>query len=311
MKLDKQLIEKINSYSEEKTDKQIWLELGIDRHTVGKYRNRIADTLTRWDKKKLDLLKTYSDKEVQEMLNYIANNTKRQIDQVLWEPGHLRFWLIWDTHIWAKEARMDALNKFYEDAKSEWVECVLHAGDLVDGCGVYWGQQFEQSEVGLEDQVNKVVKDYPNIWVPTYFIWGNHDQSYLKSSGADVSRTINWLREDLVNLGYYDATININWIKIQLQHWGWGSAYSKDYKLQRYIDAIPAGQEPDIFWLGHYHQAIHSLHRWIHGFMPGAFLGPNMLAKRFKFPSTIWWWIIDITKDEEWRKKLTATFLNE
>ena len=112
-------------------------------------------------------------------------------------------------------------------------------------------------------------------------------------------------------MGYYDATININWIKIQLQHWGWGSAYSKDYKLQRYIDAIPAGQEPDIFWLGHYHQAIHSLHRWIHGFMPGAFLGPNMLAKRFKFPSTIWWWIIDITKDEEWRKKLTATFLNE
>jgi hypothetical protein len=45
--------------------------------------------------------------------------------------------------------------------------------------------------------------------------------------------------------------------------------------------------------------------------MPGAFLKPNLLAKRYKFPNIIGGWIIDIEKDEEGKKKLTATFLNE
>lgn len=267
--------------------------------------------LTKQEKKKLTLLEHYTDKDVKEMLNYIANNTKKEIEKTLWEPGHLRFWLIGDTHLWARECDMDALHKYYDEAKKEWVECVLHAGDLVDGCNVYPGQQFEQSDVWYEDQIAKVLQEYPDIWVPTYFIWWNHDQSYLKSMWADICRSIDGLRDDLVNLGYYDATLNINWIKLQLQHWAWWSSYSPDYKLLRYIDTIQAWQEPDVFALWHYHRAIHSLHRWIHWFMPGAFLRPNLLAKRYKFPNIVGGWIIDITKDEEGKKKLTATFLNE
>jgi len=267
--------------------------------------------LSREEKKKLTLLEHYSDKDVKEMLDYIANNTKKEIEKTLWTPWHLRFWLIGDTHVWARECDMDALHRFYDEAKKEGVECVLHAGDLVDGCGVYPGQQFEQSEIWYEDQIAKVLQEYPDIWVPTYFIWWNHDQSYLKSMWADICRSIDWLRDDLVNLWYYDAVLNINWIKLQLQHWAGGSSYSPDYKLLRYIDTIKAWEEPDIFALWHYHRAIHSLHRWIHGFMPGAFLKPNLLAKRYKFPNIIGGWIIDIEKDEEGKKKLTATFLNE
>ena len=245
------------------------------------------------------------------MLDFIANNTKKEIEKTLGTPWRLRFWLIGDTHVWARECDMDALHRFYDEAKKEWVECVLHAGDLVDGCSVYPWQQFEQSDIGYEDQIAKVLQEYPDIWVPTYFIWWNHDQSYLKSMWADICRSIDWLRDDLINLGYYDATLNINWIKLQLQHWAGWSSYSPDYKLLRYIDTIKAWEEPDIFALGHYHRAIHSLHRWIHWFMPWAFLRPNLLAKRYKFPNIIGWWIIDIEKDEEGKKKLTATFLNE
>jgi len=342
-KLNEDMVTKINSYDEDKNNTEIARELWLDRRTVKKYREIKESTqqqasdvlswkeermrvkhkiqelspeeaeqkLSKQDKKKLELLSRYSDKDVKEMLAFIANNTKKEIDKTIWTPWHLRFALIGDTHLWAKECAMDELHKFYEDAKKEWVECVLHAWDLVDGCGVYRWQQFEQSDTGFDDQVNRVVKDYPNIWVPTYFIGWNHDESYLKSTWADITRTIDGLRDDLINLWYYDAILNLNGIKIQLQHGGWGNSYSKDYKLQRYIDSIIAWQEPDIFGLGHYHQAIHSLHRWIHGFMPWAFLKQNLLAKRFRFPNVIGWWIIDITKDEYWKKKLTATFLNE
>lgn len=332
-KLNDEQIKRIQTYHEDFSNNEIARDMGINRKTVAKYRAPVQqeasdvlsgkeeamlfrkeaeklNQLSKQEKNKLSLLEHYSDKDIKEMLDYIAHNKKKEIDEVLWEPWHLRFALIWDTHIGAKECALDELHKFYDEAKSEWVEAFVHCGDLVDGCWVYKGQQFEQSEKGFDEQVDKVVKDYPNVWVPTYFIGGNHDESYLKSSWADITRMIDGLRDDLINLWYYDATLNLNWITIQLQHWGGGNSYSKDYKLQRYIDSIPAWEEPDIFGLGHYHQAIHSLHRWIHGFMPWAFLKKNLLAKRFRFPNVIWWWLIDITKDEHGNKKLTATFLN-
>lgn len=309
MKLDKQLIEKINSYWEETTDKQIWLELGIDRHTVGKYRSRIADTLTRGDKKKLDLLKTYSDKDVQEMLNYIAQNTKKEIDKVLGEPGHLRFWLLSDTHLGAKQSAIDELWEFYDRAKDKWVECFIHCWDLVDWANVYSGQQFEQSSVWFEDQVNLVKEKYPDVWLPTYFIGGNHSESYLKSWWADIAKAIEEVRKDLVNLWFYDATIKINWITIQLRHWWWGSSYALDYKLNKFIDKIPAWNEPDIFALWHYHQALYALHRWIHGFLPGSFLKENMLSKRFQLWNTVWAWIIDVEKDGKWKSCVNMEFV--
>lgn len=336
-KLSEEQIQRIQNYHEDLGNSEIAREMWINRKTVRKYRTLVqqeASNVLSWkeegmlfrkevkdlvpepklskeEKSKLSLLSKYSDKDVKEMLDYIARTKKKEIDEILWVPWHLRFAMLWDTHIWAKECDMDALHKFYEDAKAEGVECFIHCGDLVDWCNVYKWQQFEQSEKWFDEQVDKVVKDYPNVWVPTYFIWGNHDESYLKSSWADISRVIDSLRDDLVNLGYYDWLLNINWITIQIQHGGGGNSYSKDYKLQRYIDSIAAWEEPDIFWLWHYHQAIHSLHRWIHGFMPWAFLKKNLLAKRFRFPNVIWGWIIDITKDEYGRKRLVATFINE
>jgi hypothetical protein len=39
--------------------------------------------MSKEDKKKLELLSHYSPKDVQEMLNYIAMNTKREIDKTI------------------------------------------------------------------------------------------------------------------------------------------------------------------------------------------------------------------------------------
>jgi hypothetical protein len=81
--------------------------MGINRKTVAKYREKtsveasdvlsgkeeemlfrakakeLKEELSKSDKKKLDLLKMYSDKDVKEMLAYIAQNSKREIDEVL------------------------------------------------------------------------------------------------------------------------------------------------------------------------------------------------------------------------------------
>jgi hypothetical protein len=312
-RLDADTIKKINSYPKEKSNTEIWQELWINRHTVGIYRREIAETLkdkiSKRDKKKLQLLEHYTDKDIQEMLSYLAQNTKREVTETLGEDGYLKFWLLSDSHLWAKQAALDELWEFYDRAKDKGVECFVHCWDLVDWSWVYSWQQFEQSEVWFNDQLELVKNKYPNVWLPTYFIGGNHSESYLKWGWADIAKAIETVRKDLINLWFYDATIKINWITIQLRHWGGGSSYALDYKLNKFIDKIPAWKEPDIFALWHYHQALYALHRDIHWFLPWSFLKENMLSKRFQLWNTVWGWIVEIEKDTKWRSKINMEYI--
>ena len=308
-KLDEDVIKKINSYSQEKSNLEIWKELGIDRHTVSKYRQQIAETLSKKDKKKLELLEHYSEKEIRDMLNYVATSTKKEVNEVLSEPWHLTFALLSDTHFWAKQCAKDELGEFYDRAKDKGVECFVHCWDIVDGCGVYKGQQFEQSEVWFEEQLADIKQHYPNVWIPTYFIGWNHDENFLKANGVNICKAIETVRQDLINLGFYDARLKLNGIDINLHHGWWSLSYAKDYKMKKYLDSLPVEWQPDIFALGHYHTALYDLHRGIHGFMPWAFLKENMLAKRFNLDNTIWGWIIEIDKNEKGQSILNMEFM--
>ena len=242
-KLDADTIKKINSYSEDKSNTEIWKELWLHRSTVWKYRKDIADTLkdklSKWDKKKLQLLEHYTDKDIQEMLNYIAQNTKKEVNEVLSEPWHLKFALLSDTHFGAKQCAKDELWEFYDRAKDKWVEAFVHCGDIVDGSDVYKGQQFEQSEVWFSNQLQDITQNYPNVWIPTYFIWWNHDEAYLKGNWVNICKAIETVRQDLINLWFYDARLRLNWIDINLHHWGGSLSYAKDYKMKKYLDSLP------------------------------------------------------------------------
>lgn len=328
-KLNAEQIGRIQSYHEDYSNSEIAREMGINRKTVRKYREatqkEASDVLNgneermrltkkqEWvskeEKKKLSLLEHYSPKDIQEMLNYIAKNTKKEIDEVIWEPWHLKFWLVSDTHFWAKQCAKDELWEFYERAKDKGVECFVHCGDIVDGESVYSGQQFEQSEVGFENQLATLRKEYPNVGLPTYFIGWNHDEAYLKKNGVNICKAIETVRQDLINLGFYDARLRLNWIDINLHHWGGSLSYAKDYKMKKYLESLPVENQPDIFALWHYHTALYDLHRGIHGFMPWAFLKENLLSKRFNLDNVIWGWIIEMEKDEKWRSSLNMEFI--
>lgn len=319
-KLNESTIKQIQStdWSAREVARQLWVSVD----SVIKYRKQlnwvlnwkeekdfVANKLSKDEQKKLDLLKTYSPKDIQEMLSFIWSNVKREVSEVLGEEWRLRFWMLSDTHVWAKQCAMDEIGEFYDKAKDKWVECFVHAGDILDWEWVYKWQQFEQSEVGMDAQIDKLVKEYPNVWVPTFFIEGNHDAAFLSRNWADVWRTISLLRDDLKYLGIYDATLKINWIKINLHHGAGTSSYSGDYRLLRYIDSLDPNNLPDIVALGHYHRALMSLHNWVQGFLPGAFLKTNLLCKRYNFPNIIWGWIVDIEKTKDWKQHLNMEFI--
>ena len=334
------MISRIQAYPQDKNNTEIWKELWLNRKTVRKYRQIQQDTqqqasdvlsgkeeemryrhkigeeqppkkawLSKSEKKKLELLEHYSESDIKEMLNYIAQNSKKEIDEVLWEPWHLKFWLVSDTHFGAKQCAREELWEFYEKAKDKWVECFVHAGDIVDGCGVYHWQQFEQDRVGFEEQLSDLKENYPNVWLPTYFIGGNHDENFLKANWVNICKAIETVRQDLINLGFYDARLKLNWIDINLHHGGGSLSYAKDYKMKKYLDWLPVENQPDIFALGHYHTALYDFHRGIHGFMPWAFLKENLLAKRFNLGNVIGGWIIEIDKNEKGQSRINMEFL--
>lgn len=311
MKLDQDVIDKINTYHKDYSNNEIAKELWINRKTVAKYRDEVVDVLRmdKSDQKKLNLLKHYSEKDIQEMLNYIAMNTKREIDKTLGEPGHLKFALVSDTHFWAKASARDELWEFYDKAKDKWVEAFVHAGDIVDGDNVYSWQQFEQDKVGFEQQLQDVKENYPNVWIPTYFIGGNHDEKFLKQNWINICKAIETVRQDLINLWFYDARLKLNWIDINLHHGGGSLSYAKDYKMKKYLDSLPVENQPDIFALWHYHTALYDFHRGIHWFMPGSFMKENLLSKRFNLDSTIGGWIIEIDKNEKGESRINMEYM--
>ena len=95
----------------------------------------------------------------------------------------VRFGVLGDTHLCSKEEKLDELVSFYDICRKMGVKTVFHAGDIVDGWGVYRGQQAEVHTFGAKGQADYVIKNYPQVaGITTHFITGNHDASWWKFS---------------------------------------------------------------------------------------------------------------------------------
>jgi predicted phosphodiesterase len=236
-------------------------------------------------------------------------NKKEDIDKIIGEVWHLKFWLVSDTHFWNKMSARDELWEFYDIAKSKWVEVFLHAGDLVDWDSVYTGQVYEQDKIWFDEQLKDVVDNYPDVWLDTYMIWGNHDEAFLKKTWGNIMWAVGQVRRDLINLWFYDARVKLNGVDINLHHW-WGSmSYAKSYKIQKLLENIDPKNQPNVFASGHWHTALYMFYRKIHSFLPWAFLKENLLAKRFNLDNTIWGWVVEVDINETGGSKINMEFI--
>lgn len=310
-KLDADVIKKINSYWGDTSDREIARQLGIGRHSVAKYRKDIVEALSKEDKLKQELVKTYSPEELKDILNHIQTHTAKSIEKVIGDKWHLKFWLIADTHLWNKMSAKKELSDFYKKAWDEWVEAFIHCGDLVDGTGhVFKGQVYELENVWYDEQLKTAVNDYPYYWdIKTYVVWWNHDESFLKENGANIIKNIANLRDDIIDMWFYDARIKLNGVSINAHHGWWNMSYAKSYKPQKLIENIDTRNQPDIFASGHWHDALYMAYRNIHSFLPWAFLKQNLLAKRFNLGTTIWGWIVEVDIKEDGSSEIQMKFI--
>ena len=310
-KLDNELIKKINSYPAEESDREIARKLWISRKSVAKYREDILETLSKEDRLKQELVKTYSPEELKGLLTHLQTSTSKSIEKVIWDKGRLKFALVSDTHLGNKQSAKKELSDFYKKAWDEWVEAFIHCGDLVDGTGnVFKGQVYELENVWYDEQLKTAVNDYPYYWdIKTYVVWWNHDESFLKENWANIIKNIANLRDDIIDMWFYDARIKLNGVSINAHHGWWNMSYAKSYKPQKLIENIDTRNQPDIFASGHWHDALYMAYRNIHSFLPWAFLKQNLLAKRFNLGTTIWGWIVEVDIKEDWSSEIQMKFI--
>ena len=180
---------------------------------------------------------------------------------------HTKLLIVSDTHFGNKKQQLHLLNKLYEEAYQKEISIVLHVGDLVDGD--YSSVRKESPRQvflhGFDEQCGYVVDMYPMInGIKTKFILGSHDETHYKNGQATLGMWIPKSRSDMEYLGQDQATININKIKITLDHPGDGSSYALSYKPQKRIEELETGNKPKLLLMGHYHKAYYFVYRNVH-----------------------------------------------
>ena len=193
------------------------------------------------------------------------------IYQISSNTEHLKLLLISDSHLCNKADRIDILRYLYDKAEDKGIKQILHCGDLTDGIYTNRPQQlYELKCIGFDEHLDYVVEKYPKFSGKTYFIGGNHMDTYYRNGGSDLGLAISKQRDDMIYLGTDTADLKIGKIGINMHHGAGGKAYSTSYKLQRYVETLPLDKKIDIVMQGHYHNAMYMYYMDKHCFQVGA-----------------------------------------
>lgn len=177
-----------------------------------------------------------------------------------------RIGLVSDTHFCSRYQQVTLLHDAYAEFDKQQVDFVLHAGDLVDGRGVYRGQDVEVFKSGADEQADYVIQNYPHLerGRKTYIIGGSHDRAFFRDGGFNIIRAICKERKDLVDRGFDKAEFIVKGLKVGLMHPAGGVAYARSYKMQKiienmagYIMSIPSATAPILVVFGHWHVPCH------------------------------------------------------
>ncbi len=267
----------------------------------------------------IDKLKKQAEaiRELQETLVLTFKRKRPYKIPVELDGSTLSFGVISDTHIGSGYQRLDAMKEFYNYCKELGINTILHAGDVVDGWGVYKGQEFELHPYARSwpDQRDMFVREAPKIeGVTTIFITGNHDASFKKLVGLMVGDEIQKLRPDWKYVGADIAKITFATkfgdFSVQLIHPGGGSQqYAVSYKPQKIVEALP-GVKPDMMVIGHYHKAfVMPNYRGVMTVCPRCFQSQTPFMATQSLQAHIGGWVFRVVLGN--RKSLTTKFKYE
>lgn len=255
-----------------------------------------------------------TQKEYEEIVKGFKHPNKAQIKKYNLDTGtNFKFAILGDTHYGNKSTDKYALQTFYDFAYKQNVRQFFHCGDLIDGSpNMHKGMIYEQYAVGFSEQAKDVVNDYPHKKdAITYYITGNHDQSYKKDNGARLEELVSKERQDMVFLGEDEADVEFgNGSKLRLLHPGGGSSYATSYRLQKIIESYSGNTKPNILAAGHFHKSMQMFYRNVFGILVGTFEHQTPFMRGKGLSAHMGGWIVEGKSGNEGGiKYLTCTFV--
>jgi len=222
-------------------------------------------------------------------------NDIKTYDHRLGATKRHRFMVISDTHIGEKKFLESLLFTSFAYAKKYKPEAIYHCGDITEGMCRRPGHIYNLSHIGTTAQVNYTAELFSQSPVPIFGITGNHDQWAFKDVGVDIGDSLENMVEQFNYLGQNEADIILgDNIKMKLFHANDGSAYAQSYKLQKLIESFTGGEKPHILFEGHYHKALYSFIRNVHGFEAGTLCGQTEWMRGKKLAANTGFWMVDL-----------------
>ena len=214
--------------------------------------------------------------------------------------GKVKFLSLSDIHYASKWDNPHLVDYAYELAEKENVDFVVNSGDIFEGDfhNARPNHIYEVKAHGME-QLDYVVDKYPKSHIPTYYITGNHEATFIKTCGADMGKMLEQRRSDLTYLGHDLGDIKLEKTFIRLRHGSGGNAYAKGYKLQKYCETLPTNDIPNIILQGHFHYSAYFKNRDIHCFNVPSLQGYTPYAKSLGLPQEMGFWIITCNLDSK------------
>ncbi len=200
-----------------------------------------------------------------------------------------------DLHAGCKNFDKKGLDKTLLEAKKRGVEFVHISGDLLDGFGVYRGQENNLKNNRAIDQVSELMSilEKYDLWYITSV--GNHDQSFCMKGGLDP---IKYLEAKMAKSGKrftylnaYEGNIIHAGIVFRLIHLQGGAARAASYKVQVYLSRVFESNLNDVYiggrcynlrsiQAGHFHTTYSLSISGVTIIMPGNFQHDGDLEKR-------------------------------
>ena len=239
----------------------------------------------------------YVNGEVIKLRKPITENKQIKIPV---KNGEVKFLSLSDIHYASKWDNPHLVDYAYELAEKENVDFVVNSGDIFEGDfhNARPNHIYEVKAHGME-QLDYVVDKYPKSHIPTYYITGNHEATFIKTCGADMGKMLEQRRSDLTYLGHDLGDIKLDKTFIRLRHGSGGNAYAKGYKLQKYCETLPTNDIPNIILQGHFHYSAYFKNRDIHCFNVPSLQGYTPYAKSLGLPQEMGFWLITCDLDSK------------
>jgi len=227
----------------------------------------------------------------------ISKVSKVPLDELI----HTEICVVSDTHLGNIHQQLHLLNKVYEEAYKRGINLVLHCGDLVDGNYTNRPEQPRQQFLhGFDEQIGYVVDMYPKVdGITTKFILGSHDETHYKNDQATAGFWIPKCRSDMEYMGQDTADININNVKITMDHPGGGSSKAVSYQLQKRIELLESGNKPKIILAGHYHKSYEFVYRNVRGILVPSLCDKTQFQQKLGLSNIVGAYFLNIYSDSK------------